>query len=129
MSNQAAGPGLTEGMMNQATNGEGTKSLLGRSELLRPIGTFLRDAASSYMKGALAVLTVPKGTEPRSTALDKRVSDTTAHSTQAPTKYVATPSSYTEREIKRLWADLGVLMKTNVEMIVKAHLTKWKSTL
>lgn len=96
--------------------------------LHEPAVTSNKERASSVMKRVMAGPTVTRASKETGTLVES-VSDTTNYKLQPPSTSVARLLSNITSEIEPVWADLGILLKTNVEAIVENSLTKWKSTL
>lgn len=112
-----------------ATSDVGAKSPLRETALLEPASKTAKEVAPWYMEPAFTVHTVSSAVEDISSTIVESDSDTTEQSLQPALKSVLNPSFDTRNEIARMWANLGVMTRPDIEGIVKARLTKLTNTL
>lgn len=87
------------------------------------------ETVPSFMKRLMAVHRATEGTKDLAGAIIGSDPDTTDYKTRAPPKSVIKLSSRTGNEVERAFADIGVVAKADLDVIVENFLTEWTDTL
>lgn len=128
-SNLAAALSDLERVMHWDTTDAGSKSLSYETVLLEPAAKTVKEVDPSFMKRMLATSTINRATEDMTGTVIDSDSDTFEYKQLQLPKSFVKPLSDTRSDILRVLANLGVVMKTDVEAIVKTRLANWTCTL
>lgn len=111
-------------LLPRATLNVGVKTPSFETAFPKPAVMINEETATSFMKPMMAEPTVRNAKEDISGTVVKSDSDATGYKPQPKLKSLGTSPSDTKSEIESILADLGFVMKSDVEAIFENNLTK-----